>query len=115
MTATLDAQGQASLGANGLAVPSGVATASAAPGATGPGAQMSMTYAVVSTLGVAAAGIVALGILFRRGGQKLPPLRIDAANALNIYFSWLLIDGTLKLVAYHYHGHKLAQAYLLVA
>jgi hypothetical protein len=42
-------------------------------------------------------------------------VRVDAINAFNVYWSWLVIDGTLKLVAYHFHGHKLAQAYLLIA
>ena len=99
----------------GVPITSGVPGATAAPGATGPGAQMSMTNAVVTTIGVAAAGLIGLGLIFRKGQKVLPPLRIDAANALNIYFSWLLIDGTLKLVAYRYHGHKVAQAYLLIA
>lgn len=96
-------------------IPSGATAGTAAPGATGPGAQMPTAASVVTVLGVAAAGLLALGWLFRRGGKSLPPLRVDAANALNVYFSWLLIDGTLKLVAYHYHGHKLAQQYLLIA
>jgi hypothetical protein len=98
----------------GGAVPTGTDN-TGSPGATGPGANMSATSAVVVTLGVAAAGLLGLGYLFRGRGQKLPPPRIDLVNALNVYWSWLLIDGTLKLVAYHYHGHKLAQAYLLVA
>lgn len=101
--------------AQGVPIPAGAAGATASPGATGPGGQMSMTSAVVTTIGVAAAGLVALGLIFRKGQKVLPPLRVDAANAINIYFSWLLIDGTLKLVAYHYHGHKVAQAYLLIA
>lgn len=99
----------------GQAVPSGASTNSAAPGAQGPGSNLNVTHAVVVTLGSAALGLVALGWLFRRGGKSLPPLRVDAANALNVYFSWLLVDGTLKLLAYRYHGHKLAQAYLLIA
>jgi hypothetical protein len=91
------------------------AAGTASPGGTGPGAQMSMTNAVVLTIGTAAAGLLALGIVFRKGGVKLPPLRVDAANAINVYFSWLLVNGTLKLVAYHWHGHKVSQAFLLVA
>jgi hypothetical protein len=96
-------------------IPNGQMPATAGPGSTGPGAQMSMTSAVLLTIGVAAGGLVGLGLIFRKGQKVLPPLRIDAANAINIYFSWLLIDGTLKLVAYRYHGHKLSQAYLLIA
>lgn len=90
-------------------------TSSAAPGAGGPGGQMGITSAVVWTIGGAAAALVALGYVFRKGGQKLPPVRIDAVNAMNIYFSWLVVNGTVKVIAYRFHGHKLAQAYLLVA
>lgn len=99
----------------GIPIPNGNVAATASPGANGPLGQMSVPAAVGTVLGVAAVGLVGLGILFRKGGQKLPPVRIDAVNALNVYFSWLLIDGTLKLVAYHFHGHRLAQQYLLIA
>ena len=99
----------------GQPIPQVQLPATAGPGSTGPGSSMSMTTAVATTIGVAAVGLVALGFIFRKGQKVLPPLRIDAANAINIYFSWLLIDGTLKLVAYKYHGHKVAQAYLLIA
>jgi hypothetical protein len=99
----------------GIPIPGGTTQATAAPGATGPGGQMGSTAAVITVLGTAAAGLLVLGYLFRKGGVKLPPVRVDAVNALNVYFSWLLIDGTLKLVAYHYHGHRLAQQFLLVA
>lgn len=105
----------ASTAVTGGPVPSGASYGTAAPGAQGPGANMPTAASVITVLGVAAAGLLTLGWLFRRGGKSLPPLRVDAANALNIYFSWLLIDGTLKLVAYHYHGHNLAQQYLLIA
>jgi hypothetical protein len=99
----------------GIPILGGTTQATAAPGAMGPGGQMGSTAAVITVLGTAAAGLLALGWVFRKGGVKLPPVRVDAVNALNIYFSWLLIDGTLKLVAYHWHGHKLAQQFLLVA
>ena len=96
-------------------IPTGVVPATSAPGAAGPGGNMSITTAVLTTVGVAAGGLIVLGLVFRKGQKVLPPLRIDAANAVNVYFSWLLIDGTLKLLAYKYHGHKVAQAYLLIA
>jgi hypothetical protein len=99
----------------GIPIPGGTTQATAAPGATGPGAQIGSTAAVITVLGTAAVGLLGLGFLFRRAGAKLPPLRVDAANALNVYFSWLLIDGTLKLIAYKYHGHSIAQQFLLVA
>ena len=79
-------------------IPQGVPAVSGAPGAAAAGF-----------------GLVALGLIFRKGQKVIPPLRVDAANALNVYFSWLLVDGTLKLVAYKFHGHKVAQAYLLIA
>jgi hypothetical protein len=84
-------------------------------GAGAPGANISMTYAVVVPLAVAGAGLAVLWKLFRREGVGLPPLRIDAANVVNIYLSWMVLNVPLKLLAYQYHGHKLAQAYLLVA
>lgn len=112
MSFTADANTSVS---GGIPIPGGVVSATASPGASGPLAQVSVPVAVGTVIGVAAVGLIGLGILFRKGGQKLPPVRIDAVNALNVYFSWLLIDGTLKLIAYHYHGHKLAQQYLLIA
>lgn len=83
-------------------------------GGSAPLAQVSMTTAVFVPLLTAAGGLAALYYLFRREGG-LPPLRVDAANALNVYFSWMLINVPLKVIAYKYHGHKVAQAYLLVA
>lgn len=100
---------QSPVSGNAVSQPTGAA------GSNGPGAQMGMTSAAITTIGTAAVGLLALGIVFRRSGEKLPALRVDAANAINVYFSWLLIDGTLKVLAYKYHGHKLAQAYLLIA
>lgn len=101
--------GQSPVSGNAVSQPTG------APGATGAGANMGIGSAAILTIGGAAAGLVALGLIFRRSGENLPALRVDAVNAVNIYFSWLLIDGTLKVLAYRFHGHKLAQAYLLVA
>lgn len=92
----------------------GVPNSSAAPGASGMGGQMGIVPAVLWTLGGAAAALVILRKGFHKG-EALPPLRVDAINALNIYFSWLVVNGTVKVLAYRYHGHKLAQAYLLVA
>jgi hypothetical protein len=92
----------------------GVPSSSAAPGAQGPAANMPMASAVVTTIVVPVAALFALRLIFG-SKDKLPPLRVDATNAVNIYFSWLVIQGSLKIIAYHYHGHKLAQAFLLVA
>jgi hypothetical protein len=98
-----------------LSIPQGPVEASAAPGATGPGAQTDIGHAVAYTIVGAGLGLVALGYAFRAGGKALPPLRVDAMNMLNIWFSWLVIDGTVKVLCYRYNGHKWAQAYLLVA
>jgi hypothetical protein len=98
----------------GVPIPAGTTTASAAPGATGPGGNMSILSAVAITLGSGIVGLVVLRHFFG-SKDKLPPARIDAVSAFQIYWSWLVIDGTLKLVAYKFHGHKLAQAYLLIA
>ena len=84
-------------------------------GAGAPGANISMTYAVVVPLATAGIGLAVLWKLFRREGVSLPPLRVDAANVVNVYLSWMILNVPIKLLAYQYHGHKLAQAYLLVA
>jgi hypothetical protein len=44
----------------------GVAAASAAPGATGPGASMTVSTAILWVIGGAAVALVGLGIVFRR-------------------------------------------------
>lgn len=111
MTATLDANTQVS---GGIPIPQGTTQATAAPGASGPGGQMSILSAVVVTIGTGIVGLVVARKLFGTK-DKLPPVRIDAVSAFAAYWSWLVIDGTLKLVAYKFHGHKLAQAYLLIA
>lgn len=91
------------------------ATGSAPNGASAPLANISMTSAVLIPLGIGVGGLAVLYTLFRREGAGLPPLRVDAANAINTYLSWLVIQTPFKLLAYKYHGHKVAQAYLLVA
>lgn len=111
MTVTADANTSVS---GGVPIPTGTTTASAAPGATGPGANMSIPWAVGVTIGSGVLGLVLLRHFFGQK-DKLPPARIDAVSAFQVYWSWLVIDGTLKLVAYKFHGHKLAQAYLLIA
>jgi hypothetical protein len=99
----------------GMPIGGAPVTSNAAPGAQGPGGQMGITPAVIWTIGGAAAALVAIGYVFRKGEKALPPIRVDAINMLNVYFSWLVVNGTVKILCYRYHGHKLAQAYLLVA
>ena len=109
-----DTMGNTYVSDPGSAPLGGVPATSAAPGGTGPAANMPMATAVVTTIVVPVAALFALRLIFG-SKDKLPPLRVDATNMVNIYFSWLVMQGSLKLIAYHYHGHKLAQAYLLVA
>ena len=92
----------------------GIPTVSAAPGATGPAAGIPMAGAIATTILAPAAALVALRLIFG-SKDKLPPLRVDATNVINIYMSWLVANGAVKLLAYKYHGHKLAQAYLVIA
>jgi len=92
----------------------GTPTMSTAPGAAGPAGGMPMATAVVTTIVVPVVALATLRLIFGKG-DKLPPLRVDATQAVNVYFSWLVIQGSLKLIAYRYHGHKLAQAFLLIA
>lgn len=112
---SISANGNTEVSDTGGSANAGVTASTGVAGSSGPGANMGMGSAVALTLGAAAAGLLGLGLVFRRKGEGLPALRVDAANALNVYFSWLLIDGTLKVIAYHFHGHKLSQAYLLIA
>ena len=92
----------------------GVPSASAAPGATGPAANIPMAGAIATTILVPAALLVGLRLVFG-SKDKLPPLRVDATNVVNVYMSWLVMNGAVKLIAYRYHGHKIAQAFLVIA
>ena len=92
MTVTADANTAVS---GGVAIPSGVLGNTGAPGGSGPAAQVSPTQAGITVLLVAAGGLIALRLIFGKG-DKLPPVRIDAVNALAIYWSWLLVDVTLS-------------------
>jgi hypothetical protein len=92
----------------------GVPTSSAAPGATGPAAGIPMAGAAATTILVPAAILVGLRLIFG-SKDKLPPLRVDATNVVNVYMSWLVMNGAVKLIAYRYHGHKIAQAFLVIA
>lgn len=44
----------------------------------------------------------------------LPPIRIDAIHAIVTALEVIVVIGTLKVVAYRYHGNPLAQAFLLL-
>ena len=57
-----------------------------------------------------------------RGGVTLPdmakdglaPIRIDAVHAIVTALEVIVVLGTLKVVAYRYHGNPLSQAFLLI-
>lgn len=83
-------------------------------GGSAPGAQMPMTAAVLVPLALSVGGLGVLYWIFRKEGAGLPPLRIDAAEIIKITFAAEVGRITLNLLAYHYHAHKLAQAWLLV-
>lgn len=44
----------------------------------------------------------------------IPPIRIDAVHAIVTALEVIVVIGTLKVVAYRYHGNPLAQAFLLL-
>lgn len=45
---------------------------------------------------------------------KLPPIRIDAVSAVVTALEVIVVMGTIKVLAYRFHGHPLAQAYLVL-
>ena len=90
--------------------------AAAQPNGAGlPGANMPVTTAALIPLGVSIGGLAALYYLFRRGGAPLPPLRIDAVEVIKITFAAEVGRITLNLLAYKFHGHKVAQQWLLIS
>ena len=46
--------------------------------------------------------------------DDIPPIRIDAVHAIVTALEVIVVLGTLKVVAYRYHGNPLAQAFLLI-
>lgn len=44
----------------------------------------------------------------------IPPIRIDAVHAIVTALEVVVVIGTLKVIAYRYHGNPLAQAFLLL-
>lgn len=46
--------------------------------------------------------------------KDLPEIRIDAIHAIVTALEVIVVLGTLKVIAYRYHGNPLAQAFLLV-
>jgi hypothetical protein len=46
--------------------------------------------------------------------EGLAPIRIDAVHAIVTALEVILVIGTLKVVAYKYHGNPFSQAFLLL-
>lgn len=46
--------------------------------------------------------------------MPLPPLRVDAIDAVVTTLEVMVVLGTIKVIAYKYHGHPVAQAILVL-
>jgi hypothetical protein len=46
--------------------------------------------------------------------DAITPIRIDAVHAIVTALEVIVVLGTLKVVAYRYHGNPLSQAFLLI-
>ena len=44
--------------------------------------------------------------------SRIPPVRVDAVSAVVTALEVIVVLGTLKVLAYRFHGHRFAQAYL---
>lgn len=97
---------------NGARPGSGTTPYSAAPGSGLPGATMAVGTTALVFLGVSIAGLVGLRLAFGKG-VGLPPMRVDASETAKVFLSYQAINIPLTLIAYHYHGHKWSQTYLL--
>jgi hypothetical protein len=45
---------------------------------------------------------------------KLPPIRVDAVSAVVTALEVMVVLGTVKVLAYKYHGNPFAQAFLVL-
>ena len=85
-----------------------------APGATGPGSTIGVDKAAITLIILAVGGLVGLRLVFGKKGS-LPPMRVDASEAVKIWLAYQTINVPLKVICYKYYGHQAAQAYLLLA
>lgn len=84
-----------------------------APGASGPGANVSMAAAMGWLVGGAAVVTLGVGFLARKGVK--PEIgRFDVVQVIFGAAGTAVVFGTAKTLAYRYHGHKLSQAVLLL-
>ena len=87
--------------------------AATAPGGSGPAATMSMTASILWLIGGAAAISVGAAYLGRKG-KKVEFGRLDLVDSLFNAATVVVWVGTFKVLAYRFHGHRLAQAVLTV-
>ena len=84
-----------------------------APGSGAPLANVSMTSALLYVVGGSAALSIIVGYLARKGVK--PELgRFDVPQIVFTASGTMMVIGTVKTLAYHFHGHKIAQAALLL-
>lgn len=84
-----------------------------APGSGGPGASMPTASAVGWLIAFAAAVGVSTAYLARKGTK--PTIgHLDVFETIYNASTLLVVFGTMKVIAYRYHGHAVSQAILLV-
>jgi TPP-dependent pyruvate/acetoin dehydrogenase alpha subunit len=86
--------------------------ATSSPGASGPGAQTPVATQVLLAAGFAIVGAVGIAYVFRKG-EKEVPLHFDSATAMWVFLAYQAINMPLTAIAYKFHGHKAAQAWLM--
>lgn len=84
-----------------------------APGSSGPGAQMPTAAAVGWLIALSAAIGIGTAYVGRKGAKPMIG-HLDVFETLYNASTILVVFGTLKVVAYRYHGHAVSQAILLV-
>lgn len=94
--------------------PGGAIPPTTAPGATGPASTIGVDKAAITLVILAVGGLVGMRLVFGKKGS-LPPMRVDASEALKIWLAYQTINVPLKVICYKYYGHQAAQAYLLLA
>lgn len=84
-----------------------------APGANGPGGQMPTASAVGWLIALAAAIGIGTAYVGRKGARPMLG-HLDVFETIYNASTILVVFGTMKVVAYRFHGHAVSQAVLLV-
>jgi hypothetical protein len=84
-----------------------------APGSTGPGANMPTAAAVGWLIALAAGVGIGTAYLGRKGAKPMLG-HLDVFETVYNASTLLVVFGTMKVIAYRYHGHAVSQAVLLV-